>query len=37
MIAEALFLAYVVILGRRGVAANESGDIENAPDYAPAA
>lgn len=35
--AEALFLAYVLILGRRGVAANESGDIENAPDYAPAA
>lgn len=34
---EALFLAYVLILGRRGVAANESGDIENAPDYAPAA
>ncbi|WP_078354649.1 stage II sporulation protein M [Mycobacteroides chelonae] len=36
VIAEALFLAYVVILGRRGVAANESGDVEDAPDYAPA-
>jgi uncharacterized membrane protein SpoIIM required for sporulation len=37
VVAEVLFLAYVIVLGRRGVAANESGDIEDAPDYVPAA
>jgi Stage II sporulation protein M len=32
VLAEAAFLAYIVYFGRRGVAASESGDIEDAPD-----
>ncbi|MCG5218442.1 stage II sporulation protein M [Streptosporangium sp. KLBMP 9127] len=37
VIAEALFLAYVLVLGRRAVAAHETGDVERAPDVAPSA
>lgn len=37
LLAEGLFVAYVVILGRRGVAAQQTGDAEYAPDYAPTA
>jgi uncharacterized membrane protein SpoIIM required for sporulation len=33
--AEVLFLAYVTVLGRRALAAGETGDIERAPDVAP--
>ncbi|MFV0495722.1 stage II sporulation protein M [Mycobacterium sp.] len=33
--AEMLFLAYVIHFGRRGVAAGESGDMEDAPDVVP--
>ncbi|ULN34902.1 stage II sporulation protein M [Mycolicibacterium smegmatis] len=34
---EVAFLAYVVHFGRKAVRAGESGDIEDAPDYAPTA
>ncbi|AKS31068.1 stage II sporulation protein M [Mycolicibacterium goodii] len=34
---EIAFLAYVVHFGRKAVRAGESGDIEDAPDYAPTA
>jgi uncharacterized membrane protein SpoIIM required for sporulation len=33
---EIVFLAYVCYFGRKAVRAGESGDIEDAPDYAPA-
>jgi len=33
VIAEVLFLTYIIRFGRRGVAAGESGDILDAPDY----
>lgn len=36
-LAEALFLGYVVVFGRRAVRRGETGDIEDAPDLAPAA
>lgn len=36
VIAEVGFLTYVIVLGRRGVAAQETGDMEDTPDYAPA-
>jgi uncharacterized membrane protein SpoIIM required for sporulation len=35
--AEASFLAYVLVLGRRAVAAGLTSDIEEAPDFAPVA
>jgi uncharacterized membrane protein SpoIIM required for sporulation len=34
-LAETLFLAYVIVFGRRAVQRNETGDIELAPDLAP--
>ncbi|SDK26950.1 Uncharacterized membrane protein SpoIIM, required for sporulation [Nonomuraea maritima] len=37
VLAEAAFIAYVVVLGRRAVARDETGDLERAPDVAPAA
>ena len=37
VVAEVLFLAYVVVFGRRGVAAGATGDLERAPDVAPSA
>jgi uncharacterized membrane protein SpoIIM required for sporulation len=37
VVAEALFLSYVLVLGRRAVRAGEFGDIETAPDVAPVA
>jgi uncharacterized membrane protein SpoIIM required for sporulation len=37
VIAEAVFLAYVIIFGRRALRENETGDIERAPDVAPTA
>ena len=36
-IAEAAFLSYVLVLGRRAVRAGQSADIEEAPDFAPVA
>jgi hypothetical protein len=33
--AELAFLGYVVYFGRRAVRRGETGDIDNAPDYAP--
>ena len=36
-LAEALFLAYVIVFGRRAERRNETGDIEHAPDLAPTA
>ncbi|WP_327043958.1 stage II sporulation protein M [Microbispora sp. NBC_01189] len=36
-LAEALFLTYVVVFGRRAERRNETGDIERAPDLAPTA
>jgi len=35
VLAEAGFLAYVIHFGRKAVAANESGDIDDAPDVVP--
>ncbi|GII91042.1 stage II sporulation protein M [Sinosporangium siamense] len=35
VLAEALFLAYVLVFGRRAARAGETGDIERAPDLAP--
>ncbi len=35
VLAELAFLSYIVYFGRRGVAAGETGDIEDAPDYVP--
>ena len=35
VLAEGLFLAYVVYFGRRAVAAGESGDVADAPDVVP--
>jgi hypothetical protein len=35
VVAEAAFLAYVVHFGRKGVAADETGDIADAPDVVP--
>jgi hypothetical protein len=37
ILAEVTFLAYVVVLGRRALAAGETGDIERPPDVAPSA
>jgi uncharacterized membrane protein SpoIIM required for sporulation len=37
VIAEALFLTYVVRFGRKAVAAGETGDLQDAPDLDPAA
>jgi hypothetical protein len=34
--AETAFLAYVLVLGRRAAAAGLTGDMAEAPDYAPA-
>ncbi len=34
-LAEVLFLAYVIVFGRRALRAGETGDIEQAPDLAP--
>ncbi|RBQ16527.1 stage II sporulation protein M [Spongiactinospora rosea] len=36
VVAEAAFLAYVFVYGRRALRRQETGDIERAPDYAPA-
>ncbi|HEX9033543.1 MAG TPA: stage II sporulation protein M, partial [Streptosporangiaceae bacterium] len=36
-VAEAAFLAYVIILGRRAVAAGETGDVDAPPDEQPIA
>ncbi|WP_055478020.1 stage II sporulation protein M [Sphaerimonospora mesophila] len=36
-LAEVLFLTYVIVFGRRAVRADETGDIEDAPDLAPTA
>ncbi|WP_182906104.1 stage II sporulation protein M [Microbispora sp. H13382] len=36
-LAEALFLAYVIVFGRRAERRDETGDIEHAPDLAPTA
>ncbi|MBF8189339.1 stage II sporulation protein M [Nonomuraea sp. K274] len=35
VLAELVFLAYVILFGRRAVRQNETGDIERAPDIAP--
>jgi hypothetical protein len=35
VIAEAAFLSYIIFFGRRAVAAGETGDIEDAPDFVP--
>lgn len=35
VLAEVAFLSYIIFFGRRGVAAGETGDIEDAPDYVP--
>jgi uncharacterized membrane protein SpoIIM required for sporulation len=37
VLAEAVFLAYVIVFGRRAVRQNETGDLERAPDVAPSA
>ncbi|MEV0581933.1 stage II sporulation protein M [Nonomuraea sp. NPDC050310] len=37
VVAEVLFLVYVVVLGRRALRAQETGDVERAPDLAPTA
>ncbi|GIH89723.1 stage II sporulation protein M [Planobispora siamensis] len=37
VLAEAVFLTYVVYFGRRAAAAGETGDVERAPDVVPAA
>jgi uncharacterized membrane protein SpoIIM required for sporulation len=34
-LAEAAFLSYIIYFGRRAVAAGETGDIEDAPDFVP--
>ena len=36
-VAEAAFLGYVIVFGRRAVAAGQSGDIARAPDALPVA
>jgi uncharacterized membrane protein SpoIIM required for sporulation len=35
VLAEAAFLSYIIFFGRRAVAAGETGDIEDAPDFVP--
>jgi hypothetical protein len=35
VIAEIAFLYYVIHFGRKGVAAGETGDVEDAPDVVP--
>lgn len=35
ILAEALFLSYIIYFGRRGVKAGETGDIDDAPDVIP--
>jgi uncharacterized membrane protein SpoIIM required for sporulation len=35
VLAEAAFLSYIIYFGRRAVAAGETGDIEDAPDFVP--
>ncbi|MEU4835089.1 stage II sporulation protein M [Streptosporangium sp. NPDC023615] len=37
VVAEALFLGYVIFFGRRALADRETGDLERAPDLAPSA
>ncbi|NUO99889.1 MAG: stage II sporulation protein M [Nonomuraea sp.] len=37
VLAEAAFLAYVIVFGRRALRENETGDLERAPDVAPTA
>ncbi|MFC5826819.1 stage II sporulation protein M [Nonomuraea insulae] len=37
VLAEAVFLTYVIVFGRRALRRNETGDIERAPDVAPTA
>ncbi|KAB8197597.1 stage II sporulation protein M [Nonomuraea phyllanthi] len=37
VLAEAAFLAYVIVYGRRALRENETGDLERAPDVAPTA
>ena len=37
VLAEAIFIGYVVVFGRRAARANETGDLEDAPDVAPSA
>ncbi|GGT03115.1 stage II sporulation protein M [Nonomuraea spiralis] len=37
VLAEAAFLAYVIVFGRRALRENETGDVERAPDVAPTA
>ncbi|MGC5013305.1 stage II sporulation protein M [Streptosporangium sp. DT93] len=37
VVAEAVFLAYVIFFGRRALADRETGDLERAPDLAPSA
>jgi uncharacterized membrane protein SpoIIM required for sporulation len=37
IIAEVLFLTYIVVFGRRAVAAGETGDVERPPNVAPSA
>lgn len=37
VLAEAVFLTYVIVFGRRALRQNETGDIERAPDVAPSA
>ncbi|WP_188191250.1 stage II sporulation protein M [Nonomuraea sp. SYSU D8015] len=37
VVAEAVFLAYVIVFGRRALRENETGDMERAPDVAPTA
>ncbi|TDC93363.1 stage II sporulation protein M [Nonomuraea deserti] len=37
VLAEAVFLTYVIVFGRRALARNETGDLERAPDVAPSA
>jgi uncharacterized membrane protein SpoIIM required for sporulation len=35
VLAEAAFLTYIIVFGRKAVAANETGDIDDAPDVVP--
>ncbi|MEU6713114.1 stage II sporulation protein M [Nonomuraea sp. NPDC046802] len=37
VLAEVVFLAYVIVFGRRALRQNETGDVERAPDVAPTA
>jgi uncharacterized membrane protein SpoIIM required for sporulation len=35
VLAEAAFLTYIIVFGRKAVAANETGDVDDAPDVVP--